>query len=112
MSVTIYFDGDCPFCTHYVRYTRLLQAVSTPRLVNVRLDTQALDALQQAGYDLDNGMVVDIDDQRYAGADAVHALALISTRSGVLNRVTAQIFSRKFAAIMLYPLLRVGRNLI
>ena len=112
MNVIIYYDGDCPFCARYVRYTRLQATVGAPRLVNVRVDTASLEKLEAAGYDLDRGMVVEMDGRRYAGSEAMHALALLSTRSGTFNRLMVLLFSSRVAAFLLYPLLRAGRNLV
>ena len=110
MAVTIYYDGDCPFCAHYVRDLRLAEAAGTPRLVDLR--EAALDRawLQREGFDLDESMVVEIDGRRYGGGDAVHALALLSTGSGWFNRLNALILSNRCLARLGYPLLRAVRN--
>lgn len=110
--ITIYYDGDCPFCARYVRYTRLTEAAGKPKLVDVRRDRESREALERAGYDLDKGMVVEIGDQRFFGAEAMNALALLTTPSGAFNRITSFLFSRRSTAAALYPLLRACRNLV
>ncbi len=110
--ITIYYDGDCPFCTRYVRYTRLKRAAGEPKLVDLRRDRESREALERAGYDLDKGMVVEIGDRRFFGAEAMNALALMTTRSGLFNRLTSSLFSRRAAAAALYPLLRGCRNFV
>jgi hypothetical protein len=37
--------------------------------------------------DIDQGMVLKMGDRLYYGSDAIHALALISSRSGIFNRL-------------------------
>jgi predicted DCC family thiol-disulfide oxidoreductase YuxK len=111
MAVTIYYDGDCPFCTNYVSYLRLKEAAGTPALVDVRQDDQARRALEAQGYDLDQGMVAEIGGVRYWGKDALNALALLTGRSGAFNRLSAALFSSPGIARLAYPLLRAGRNL-
>src|SRR5690606_1639832 len=110
--ITIYYDGDCPFCARYVRYTRLTEAAGEPKLVDLRRDRESREALERAGYDLDKGMVVEIGDRRFFGAEAMNALALMTTRSGLFNRLTSSLFSRRAAAAALYPLLRGCRNFV
>jgi len=109
--INIYYDGACPFCSHYVRYLRLQKTAGEVVLTDVRTDKPSLQRLTQAGFDLDQGMVVEIEGRRLGGADAMQALALMSTCSGWFNKVQYTIFAHRCLALLLYPLLRLGRNL-
>ena len=64
------------------------------------------------GLDIDDGMVLKVGDRLYYGADAIHALSLLGTRSGVFNRVAFWTFRSRRVARVLYPALRAGRNLV
>jgi hypothetical protein len=57
-------------------------------------------------------MVLKMGGVIYYGADAIHALALISSRSGVFNKLNYWLFKSKRVSDVLYPLLRSFRNLI
>ncbi len=105
----IYYDGECPFCTRYTALLRLRESVRQVDLVNVREDVASRKVLEAAGYDLDQGMVLDLDGKRYAGADAMHMLSLLSTGSGIFNRIMAAVFSVNWLVQLLYPMLRAGR---
>ena len=48
---------------------------------------------------------------RVVTADGLNLLALLSTGSGVLNRINAAVFRSTAASKLLYPALRLGRNL-
>ncbi|MGY0503900.1 DCC1-like thiol-disulfide oxidoreductase family protein [Luteimonas sp. e5] len=111
MAAKIYYDGQCPFCSRYTALLRLRQSVGDIRLVNVREDDTARQALQAAGFDLDQGMVLDLDGRLYAGADAMHMLAMLGSRSGLLNTIVARVFRVTWLAKLLYPVLRAGRAL-
>lgn len=111
MTATIYYDGDCPFCTRYAALLRLRDSVGTVALVNVRQDATARETLQAAGHNLDQGMVVDLDGRRYEGGDAVHVLSMLSGGSGLLNGLIARLFRSALVATLLYPVLRAGRSL-
>lgn len=108
--VTVYYDGDCPFCSEYVRLLRLRESVGAPELVNLREAPDARRELEAAGFDLDRGMVADISGVRYGGADALNALALLTTPSSFFNRVTAAVFSSPALSRVIYPVMRAGRN--
>lgn len=105
----IYYDGDCPFCAHYVRYTRVSDAAGKPRLVNVREHAEERKRLEARGLNLDKGMVVEIDGQLHSGARAMHMLTLMSTPSSLFNRLVSRLFRSPLLASLLYPLLRAGR---
>ena len=109
-AVTIYYDGDCPFCSEYVRFLRLRESVGVPELVNVREAPAARAELEAQGFDLDRGMVADISGTRLEGADALNALALLTTPSSFFNRATALVFSSPVLSRIAYPLMRAGRN--
>jgi predicted DCC family thiol-disulfide oxidoreductase YuxK len=107
----IVYDGDCPFCSRYVRLVRLREAVGPIRLVNARDGGPLVEEIRRAGLDLDEGMVLKLDGRLYAGAACVRRLALLSTPVGTFNRVNRAILSSATAARVLYPILRSGRNL-
>ena len=61
------------------------------------------------GWNLDEGMVLKMNDNYYFGSDALHMLALTSSRHGWLNRMNVLLFGSKHAAKLLYPLCKTGR---
>ena len=71
-----------------------------------------MDEITAAGLDIDQGMVLKIGDKLYYGADAIHTLSLMSTRSGVFNRLTSFFFRSERLSAVIYPVLRSGRNLL
>lgn len=104
----IFYDGECPFCTRYVRMLRLSRSGGV-QLVDLREDEVLRNELQQLGFDLDQGMVVEDQGRRYGGSDAVAYLAPLTTPSDILNRINRAAFSNPAIAGILYPLLRSGR---
>lgn len=105
------YDGDCPFCSHYVAKLRLDRAEGPIRLINARGGGPEVSAVREAGFDLNQGFVVRLNGRLYGGADAIHRLALVSTPSDTFNRMNAAIFRSTTAARWLYPVLRSGRAL-
>ncbi|MCE3247451.1 MAG: hypothetical protein K0R41_1276 [Geminicoccaceae bacterium] len=104
------YDGDCPFCSRYVQYLRLRQAAGPVTLVNAREGGPLVAEMQRAGLDLDEGMVLKLGGRYYHGADCIHALALLSSGSGLFNRINAEVFRSPQLSRVLYPVLRAGRN--
>ena len=81
-------------------------------LVDARDGGPVVEEITAAGLDIDQGMVLKTGDTLYYGADAIHALSLLSTRSGVFNRLTYWLFRSRRLSRILYPVLRSGRNLL
>lgn len=110
-SLTIIYDGQCPFCSAYVRHARL-QEQAEVTLVNAREVPELVAGLAREGIDLDTGMVVTLDGARYHGAAAMHVLASLTTPVGVWNRMNAWLFGSTRRAHIVYPWLRHGRGAV
>ena len=109
-KLQIVYDGECPFCTGYVRMLRLREAAGTVELIDARSDHPLVREIVRAGIDLDEGMVVKLGQRLYHGGDCLHVLALLSTRTGLFNRAMAALFRSATLSRALYPTLRAGRN--
>jgi predicted DCC family thiol-disulfide oxidoreductase YuxK len=105
------YDGECPFCSRYVRHVRLREAIGPITMANAREHAALVDEVRRLGFDVDTGMVLKLDGNYYHGADCIHALALLTTPSGWFNRLNSVMFRSATASKLLYPVLRAGRNL-
>jgi predicted DCC family thiol-disulfide oxidoreductase YuxK len=109
-DAVIVYDGDCPFCSSYVHLLRLRESIGPVAVVNAREPSPAVDEVLSLGLDLDEGMALKYHGQWYHGDDCIHMLALLSSRSGVANRIMAWLFQSPRRAHVLYPWMRAGRN--
>ncbi len=107
----IIYDGECPFCSRYVSMLRLREAVGRVELVDARSDAPEVTIVKEAGCDLNQGMALLDGDKIYFGDECIHRLALMTTPSGLFNRLNATIFKSSTASRILYPVLRTGRNI-
>jgi len=110
-AITIVYDGECPFCASYVKLLRLRDAAGAVRLVDARSDDPAVQRVREAGFDLDEGMALIDAETIWHGEDCINRIALMSTPSGLFNRINATVFRSPRASKALYPVLRGGRNL-
>ncbi|GGX77226.1 hypothetical protein GCM10007160_00520 [Litchfieldella qijiaojingensis] len=111
-EIMLIYDKQCPFCDHYCRLVRLRESVGSLILVDAREDTEVMDEITEAGLDIDQGMVLKMDGRLYYGDDAIHVLALLSSRSSVFNRLNFWAFRSAKRARLLYPMLRGCRNFL
>jgi predicted DCC family thiol-disulfide oxidoreductase YuxK len=107
----VVYDGDCPFCSEYVKLLRLREAVGKVALVNARDDHPAVRYAIEKGVDLNQEMALILNGEVFSGPDCMHRLALMSTGAGPFNSVMARVFASPRLSRALYPLLRTGRNL-
>ncbi len=106
------YDKQCPVCDAYCRMVGIREAVGTLRLVNARDAGAIMDEITAKGLDIDQGMVLKIGDALYYGADAIHALSLMSSPSDVFNWFNYWLFRSARRSAILYPLFRCLRNLL
>lgn len=111
-EILLVYDKQCPVCDAYCQIVRIRESVGDLKIVDARENSGVMKEITAQGLDIDQGMVLKMDNQLYYGADAIHALALISSRSGLFNRMNYRIFSSKTASAWLYPVLRSLRNLL
>jgi predicted DCC family thiol-disulfide oxidoreductase YuxK len=106
----IVYDGDCPFCSRFVRLVRLRETLGRVELVNARDGGPIVEEVMAAGFDLDDGMALKLNGRLYHGDNCIHMLALLSTPSTTFNRLNRMVFRSRTMSRMLYPVLRAGRN--
>ena len=105
------YDGDCPFCSNYISRLRL-QESSNVRLVNARNAPRELRLAHSLGYRIDEGMLLNLYDNLYHASECISRLSLLVTSSSTFNRWNRRIFASPRLSAFLYPLLRLGRNLM
>lgn len=110
--VLLIYDKECPLCHAYCRMVRLRRSVGGLILVNAREDSAVMHEINALGLDIDQGMVLKLADNLYYGSDAIYMLSLLSSRSGVFNRMNYHLFKSATVARWLYPALRACRNLL
>lgn len=109
--VYILYDGECPFCSAYVKMLRLNKALGSVSLLNARQPHPVVDRLKGEGLDLDEGMAVLANGQTFHGAEAMNWLSLMTTPSPTINGAFAWLMKDRARARLAYPVLRAGRNL-
>jgi predicted DCC family thiol-disulfide oxidoreductase YuxK len=111
-EILLVYDKECPACNAYCQVIRIRESVGDLKIIDARDKSDVLDEITAKGLDIDQGMVLKMGDQLYYGADAIHALALISSRSGIFNRFNYWMFKSETISSWLYPMFRFFRNLL
>jgi predicted DCC family thiol-disulfide oxidoreductase YuxK len=111
-EILLVYDRECPACNVYCQVVKIRESVGHLRIVDARENSEVLHEITAEGLDIDQGVVLKMGDQLYYGSDAIHTLALIGSRSGILNRINYWVFRSKTMSSILYPFLRFLRNFL
>ena len=111
-EILLVYDRECPACNAYCQVVNIRESVGDLRIVDARENSNVMNEITSQGLDIDQGMVLRMGGQLYYGSDAIHALALIGSRSGIFNRINYWMFKSKTASRFIYPILRFCRNLL
>ena len=111
-EILLVYDKEYPVCDNYYRLVRIKESVGGLKIIDARESSDVLDEITALGLDMDQGMVVKMDGEIYYGSDAIHSLALISSRSSFFNRLNYWMFKSKRVSHILYPALKFCRNLL
>ena len=111
-KIVLVYDKECPLCHAYCRLTRIRESVGNLVLQDAREQSAVMDEITALGWDIDQGMVLKVEDELYYGSDAINALAMMSSRSGIFNRLSYWTFKSKKVSRFLYPVMKSGRNLL
>jgi predicted DCC family thiol-disulfide oxidoreductase YuxK len=106
------YDGQCPFCSRYIKLLRLRQSIGEIDFIDARNGDNYLVEVQHAGLDINEGMVLKYGGKLYHGDSCIHMLALLTSPIGIANKINAWLFKSPTRARILYPWLRYGRNTV
>lgn len=109
-ALTVVYDGECPFCSNYVRLMALRRSVGAVALVDARAGGPVVEEIVRQGYDLNEGMVVRHGRTLYYGADALVLLSSLSADGTVLSRGLSRLLRSPARARLLYPAMKLGRR--
>lgn len=110
MKIKIYYDGHCPFCRNYVQLLDLRRNVESVDLIDLREDTDSKAVFTEYGYDLDSGMVVDVDGRFHHGKDAAAILAELSEQNTLVLKLNRLLFRSNAFSGLVYSVMRMVRD--
>ena len=109
-NIRLVYDHECPACEYYCRRIEIVESAGELQLIDAREDSEILREITAKGLDIDEGMVLKVDEEMYYGSEAIHQLATLSTKKGIVNRLGYVLFRRPGLARALYPFLASCRN--
>lgn len=109
--LSIIYDGECPFCTNFVKLYAIRKKVAEVELIDARGQPALVQELRFRGMDVNNGMVVIWRGHYHFGAAGMHLLSVLGTESGIFGAFNRLLFRNRHVAGMIYPALATGRRI-
>lgn len=111
-EIILVFDRQCPVCTYYCQLVRIRKQLGNVIIVDARKPSSIMNEITEKGWDVDDGIVLKIGTELYYGSDAIHTLALISSRSGLFNRFNYWMFKSQGLSNLSYPFFKLLRRIL
>ncbi len=111
-GVWFVYDGDCPICTQASKALKIKARYGELHTLDARrsVTDPLLNAINQLGYDLDEGMVIYRNGEFYHGKDALKFMAQFGRSSSFMTGSFKILFWSDAIARLLYPWMRGTRN--
>ena len=110
MSLTLVYDGGCPFCRHFALRSELAAGVDDLRIVDGRQDNDLRHRLRSQGLDLTDGAVLLEGSQAWHGSAAIAELSRRMQPSDPLLHLLQGLFRDQHRAGLFYPALLLARR--
>ncbi len=109
-SITIIYDGECPFCRSYVTYCRLREAFGEVTLTDAREVPELIAGYRARGIEINKGMIVIHEGTVHHGRDAMDVLARLTRPAGIFQRLIRVLLHWPPLGALVYGALRLGRD--
>lgn len=109
LPLTLLYDADCPLC-HFGAHHYAGESGLTER-VNARFDSDLKARAIEAGFDIDEGVILEREGVMYQGSEAIRQLALTCERRSLYGKLFHLAFRSRFFSKHSYPLLKALRRI-
>ena len=111
MTVTLLYDGGCPFCREFALRSELTGGIDNLEIRDARSDHALRQKLSQQGISIADGAVLLDGGQIWHGSDAVAELSRRMKASDPLLRLLRNVFKSDRRSRALYPVLLQMRRI-
>jgi predicted DCC family thiol-disulfide oxidoreductase YuxK len=110
-KINLYYDDECPFCKEYSKYVEL-RKIYDINIINAREAIVKINTFREKGYDINNGVIVEFEDNIFQGSDAVKIIDKNISKKSFFDKFLSQLIKLPFFKTFLYPLAKFFRIVI
>lgn len=112
MTINIYYDKDCPFCSKYAQLIKLKKE-HTINILNARESKEKINYFRAIDFDINEGIILQCDDKKiYQGVEAIVFLDNLSEKKMFFSSFYSYIINTKIFKRYLYPTIKAIRKVI
>ena len=109
--INLYYDDECPFCKEYSKYVQLRQIYDIS-ILDARKDLQKVKFFREKGYDINDGMILEIDDKIYQGDEAIVKIDKLLKKETLLDRLRSFFTNIPYFIKIIYPPIKIFRFIL
>lgn len=108
MKLTLYYDGECPFCNRYADILALKNCFEL-NICDAREDL----SWKRYGKDikLDDGVIVVYEERLYQGIEALDLLLSICKYKGWFFSLQKTVFANRYLGVIVYSFFKLLRKI-
>ena len=110
MSLTLIYDGGCPFCRHFALRSELTSGIPDLEIRDGRSEQALRQTLRRRGINLANGAVLLDGDQAWHGSAAIAELSRRMEPGDPLLQLLQKLFQDDARSTLFYPGLLLARR--
>ncbi len=110
-QISLYYDDECPFCKEYSKYIELRKKYEV-QLINARESIEKIKTFREKGFDINDGMIVELDGDIYQGADAAKLLDECISKDKFIDKVISFFVKVPGFKQVIYPIILLFRRII
>lgn len=111
-KITLYYDGDCPFCTEYSKYVKLKQRYDII-ILDARTELDKIRYFNSKGFNINNGMILEIENNNaiYQGDSAILEIDRLLEHTTFLDKLRTAVTHIPYLMRLAYPIIKWFRYL-
>ena len=110
-KINLYYDDECPFCKEYSSYVEL-RKIYDINIINAREALVKINTFREKGYDINDGMIIEFEDNIFQGSDAVKIIDKNISKKSFFDKFLSRLIRVSFFKTLLYPLAKFFRIVI
>lgn len=110
-NIIILFDADCYLCSNFQQYLKLKQKVDI-LYKDIHEHSDYISSLQRQWYDLDKGMIIDIDGRIYQWKDAIAEIEKLVDNQNRFDKFIKLCMSYPWIRTLGYPVAQLIRKIL
>ena len=111
LVLTIVYDGECLFCSNYIKLQSLKKSVGKVTLLDARVNPAVVATLGDLNMDINQGMAAHYNGRWYFGAECMTLLSNLSRNDTILGNTWRALFFRPKVTAFFYPFFRAVRSI-